>query len=95
MLPRVSSEDPVKPWETLRIVGLAWMVKSGTGGATVVKTTLIEWDKPLMVPLIGRLNEFPGPGKAVPAKIESVAVPTPPALRITLVGLSVQLLHPG
>jgi len=95
MLPRVSSEGPVKPWETLRIVGLAWMVKSGTEGATVLKTTLIEWDKPLMVPLIGRLNEFPGPGKPVPAKIESVAVPTLSELRITLVGLSVQLLHPG
>ena len=48
-----------------------------------------------MVPLTGRVKDFPGPGKAVPANIESVEVPVPPGLRLTLVGLRDQLLHPG
>lgn len=48
-----------------------------------------------MVPLTVRVKDFPGPGKAVPANIESVEVPLPPGLRLTLVGLRDQLLHPG
>ena len=68
------------------------MVKSGE---TVVKITLTECEIPLMVPVTEMLYEFPGPGKAVPANMDSVAMAVPSGLRVTLAGLTDQLLHPG
>ena len=92
MLVRVTVDVAHEPAATVRLDGLAEMAKSG---ATVVKITLTECVRLAMVPLTGMVNEFPGPGKVVPANIVSVAVAVPFGLRATLVALSDQLLQPG